>query len=37
MTVLGETVHPKRLEKFDERFQFDLKRAAERYDPDSTS
>jgi hypothetical protein len=37
MTVLEETVHPKRLEKFDERFQFDLKRAAERYDPDSTS
>lgn len=35
LTVLGEMIHPKRLQKFDEQFAFDLQRAANEYGPDS--
>jgi hypothetical protein len=35
LAVLGETVHPKRLQKFDEQFAFDLQRAADEYGADS--
>ena len=31
LEVLGETVHPKRLEKFDDQFAFNLQRAADEY------
>lgn len=31
LAVLGEAVHPKRLQRFDEQFAFDLKRAATEY------
>lgn len=31
LEVLGETVHPRRLEKFDEQFAFNLQRAADEY------
>lgn len=31
LEVLGETVHPKRLEKFDDQYAFDLQRAANEY------
>lgn len=34
LSVLGETVHPKRLRKFDEQFAFDLQRAADEYGSD---
>lgn len=37
LEILGETIHPKRLQKFDEQFQFDLQRAAEEYGADSSS
>jgi len=31
LEVLGETVHPRRLEKFDDQYTFDLQRAANEY------
>jgi hypothetical protein len=31
LEVLGETVHPRRLAKFDDQYAFDLQRAAEEY------
>jgi hypothetical protein len=36
LEVLGENIHPKRLEKFDEQFEFNLQRAADEYGPDDT-
>jgi hypothetical protein len=34
LEVLGESVHPKRLAKFDDQFEFDLQRAADEYGSD---
>lgn len=36
LTLLGETIHPKRLQKFDEQFAFNLQRAADKYGSDAS-
>jgi hypothetical protein len=36
LQILGENIHPKRLQRFDELIEFDLERAATEYgDPDT--